>query len=136
MRAGRALRYAWAGPNTMAGLVLAVATRATGGRVHRVEGVLEASGGVAAWLLRHAVPLRGGAQAITLGHVVLARDEQAAACTRRHERVHVQQYERWGPLFLPAYFGASAWAWLQGADPYRDNPFERAAFANEKALEP
>jgi hypothetical protein len=46
---------------------------------------------------------------------------------RRHERVHVRQYERWGPLFIPLYLGASAWALVNGRDPYCDNPFEREA---------
>ena len=43
------------------------------------------------------------------------------------------QYERWGPLFLLAYPAASAWAWLRGRRPYRDNAFERPAFAAERA---
>jgi hypothetical protein len=41
--------------------------------------------------------------AITLGHVVLATTESALKKTRSHERVHVRQYERWGPFFIPAY---------------------------------
>jgi hypothetical protein len=49
--------------------------------------------------------------------------------TRAHERVHVAQCERWGPLFVPAYLAAGAWAWARGRHPYFDNPFEREAFA-------
>ena len=51
------------------------------------------------------------------------------AVLRAHERVHVRQAERWGALFLVAYPLASAFAWVRGARPYRDNCFERAAFA-------
>ena len=66
---------------------------------------------------------------MTLGHVVLGTTPTALALTRAHERVHVSQCERWGPLFLPAYAMASLWALLRNADPYRDNRFEREAFA-------
>ncbi len=128
MKALRVAAYAWALPNTALGLALAALARATGGRVEVVEGVVEATGGWAAWLLERAVPLAGGASAITLGHVVVARSAALAARTRRHERVHVRQYERWGPFFLPAYFGAGAWQGLRGRDPYHANPFEREAF--------
>ena len=67
--------------------------------------------------------------AITLGHVILGRTAAALDIARDHEWVHVGQYERWGPFFLPAYAVASLWAWLRGRDPYRDNRFEREAFA-------
>jgi hypothetical protein len=42
--------------------------------------------------------------------------------------VHVRQYERWGPLFIPAYFAASGWAWWKGGHAYLDNPFEVEAY--------
>jgi len=42
----------------------------------------------------------------------------------------VQQYERWGPLFVPAYLGSSLLQWLRGQDPYRSNWFEREAFGD------
>ncbi len=66
---------------------------------------------------------------MTLGHVVFAETEAAHACTRRHERIHVRQYGRWGPFFLPAYGASSLAAWASGRDPYRDNRFEREAYA-------
>ena len=44
------------------------------------------------------------------------------------ERVHVRQYERWGPFFLPAYFACSLAALARGRDAYRANPFEKEAF--------
>lgn len=66
---------------------------------------------------------------MTLGHVVIGRDAQSLERTRDHERVHVRQCERWGPAFLPAYLLCSAWMFLTRQDPYRDNPFEKEAFA-------
>ena len=51
------------------------------------------------------------------------------AKTRAHERVHVRQCERWGPLFVPAYLGVSLWLMARGRDAYRDNPFEVEAYA-------
>jgi hypothetical protein len=32
---------------------------------------------------------------MTLGHVVIARDQDLLDLTRAHERVHVRQCERW-----------------------------------------
>jgi hypothetical protein len=72
-------------------------------------------------------PIPGGAAAITFGHVVLGRDRRALEATRAHERVHVRQYETWGPAFIPAYVLASAWALARGGDAYERNRFERAA---------
>lgn len=124
------LRYLWASPTTLVGLAF-VLTALRRGRVRVVGGVIEASGPLVRWALTHLVPLRGGATAITLGHVVLGRDAQALAHTRAHERVHVSQYERWGPLFVPAYVAASAWAAMRGGHFYDDNVFEREAMAAE-----
>jgi hypothetical protein len=72
-------------------------------------------------------PLACGADAMTLGHVVIGRDARALELTRDHERVHVRQYESWGPFFVPAYLCAGACAFLQGGHPYFDNRFEREA---------
>jgi hypothetical protein len=52
---------------------------------------------------------------------------------RAHEQVHVRQYERWGPFFVPAYLASSLWQGLCGRHLYRDNHFERPAFAAERA---
>jgi uncharacterized Ntn-hydrolase superfamily protein len=124
------MRYLWASPTTLVGL--AVALTALGrGRVLMVGGVLEVSGPAVRWALKHLVPLRGGASAITLGHVVIGRDRRALEETRAHERVHVRQYERWGPFFVPAYVAASAWALMSGGHYYFDNVFEREAFNAE-----
>ena len=124
------LVYLWTLPTTAVGL-LALVLAAIGGRGVRcavVDGVLEVHGGLVTWFLTHCTLLRGGASAMTLGHVVLGRDELLLDLTRDHERVHVRQCERWGPLFLPAYGLASAAVFLRGGRPYEDNPFEREAF--------
>ena len=69
------------------------------------------------------------ALAMTFGHIVFGQSISALDITRAHERVHVRQYERWGPLFLPAYFIASFYQFARKRDPYRDNPFEVEAYA-------
>src|SRR3954470_49584 len=126
----RALVYLWTLPTTAVGLLVTVPTLLTGGRARWHSGVLEVYGGFAAFLLRKLVPLPGGASAMTLGHVVIARDPATHTDTRSHERVHVRQCERRGPFFIPAYLGASLVLKLRGRDAYRDNPFEREAYEN------
>jgi hypothetical protein len=59
--------------------------------------------------------------------VVVGIDETALAESREHERAHVRQYERFGPLFLPLYAASSLWAALRGGRMYWDNHFERQA---------
>ena len=117
--------YVWAGPTSLLGLT-AIAVTAPSVRV--VAGVLEAQGPGVARLLDLLSP-RLAVLAMTLGHVVIARDATALDETRAHERVHVRQAECWGPGFVPAYLLASAVAWATGGDAYADNPFERAAWA-------
>jgi hypothetical protein len=101
-----------------------------------VDGVLEAHGPFLQRALASCTPLARGADAMTLGHVVIARDARALELTRTHERVHVRQYELWGPLFVPAYLLAGAWALLQGGHPYFDNRFEREARQESDEPEP
>lgn len=126
----RPLVYLWAMPNTLVGLMLAVPALLTGGGARVVQGVLEVYGGFATFFLRRCTFLRGGASAMTLGHVVVGRDTQCLDWTRPHERVHVRQCERWGPLFLPAYLIACIIAYARGGNPYRDNHFERQAYGD------
>ena len=114
----------WALPWTLPGLVLWGLARLSGGRGTWVEGALEVHGGLVAALLRRDLPLLGRVEALTLGHVVLGRDPAVLARTRPHERAHVRQYGRWGPLFVPAYLAFGLALRLRGRDPYRDNPFE------------
>ena len=128
----KALRYLWALPNSLFGLLFVIPTLLTGGGAKVVEGVLELHGGVAAFFLRYCTPLRGGASAMTLGHVVLGKTPWLLEATRKHERVHVRQAEIWGPLFLPAYLLSSLVLLIKGGRPYRDNPFERQAYDHEE----
>jgi hypothetical protein len=126
----RVLTYLWACPTTLVALVLFAPWSVFAGGVRIVDGVIEIHGGLASLFLRYGTFLRGGASAMTLGHVVIARTAELHELTRSHERIHVRQYERWGPLFIPAYLIASLAVRLRGGDAYRDNPFEREAYAN------
>lgn len=127
------LRYIWAFPNTALGLFLALPAFVSGGRIRPVDGVLEISGAATAWILEK-IPFVGPASAMTLGHVVLAVDEDAHECWREHERMHVRQYERWGLLFIPAYFASSFAARFRGEDSYFGNRFEAEAFGSERRI--
>jgi len=129
----RIVVYLWTSPTSLPGCLLIVPTLCTGGRCRVVDGVLEVSGGFAAWALKHCTLLKGGATAMTLGHVVLARDLESHDLTRTHERVHVRQAERWGPFFLPAYGVASLVALLKGESAYRGNWFEKEAYGDESS---
>ncbi len=128
----RLLIYVWTLPTTAVGLVFLPAAVCTGGRARWVDGVLEVHGGLLRWMLRHCTVLSDGVSAITFGHVVLAQDRWLLDATRSHERIHVRQAERWGPLFIPAYLSASLIALLRGQRPYRDNVFEREAYDNAR----
>lgn len=123
----RLLAYLWAFPTTLLGLLF-VPESLLSGRVRRVGGVLEVHGRLTRFFLSHCTLLRGGASAMTLGHVVIGRDARLLEQTREHERVHVRQCERWGPLFIPAYLVACVMLFLSGRRAYEDNPFEREAF--------
>ena len=124
----RLWRYVWPFPITLFGLILAGIVKASGGACSRHGNALEASNGAASRLLWLMNPW-GNIEAITLGHVILARDTNTAARLRTHEHTHVRQYERWGVIFPFAYFASSAIAVMKGGDAYRDNVFEREAFA-------
>jgi len=124
----RLLRYLWASPNTLLGLLVVLIARLSGGSARIVTGVVEVHGGFATAFLRRGLPLIGAGAAMTLGHVVLGQTADILETTRDHARVHVEQYERWGPFFLPAYIGSSVYLWLRGRNPYRENPFEKEAY--------
>ncbi len=119
----RLASYLWPLPYTVGGIAIGLLLA---GRFRHVDGVVEIHGPQIAGLLG-SFPMP--AMALTFGHVVFGQSEAALDITREHERVHVRQYQRWGPAFLPAYLAASTVMYLRGRDPYRDNPFEVEAFA-------
>lgn len=121
---------AWAAPNTAIGLVAGLAMLATGARVRIVRRTFEFSGGLLALGLGR-LPQSCRFSAVTLGHVILGMDSKVLDTLRGHEQVHVAQYERWGPLFIPAYLLSSAWQMCRGRSAYRDNYFEKQAFASQ-----
>lgn len=137
------LRVLWASPATLIGLGVGAGCLLAGARLRWHSGVLEVSlrGAGRARRARLArLAQRAGRSppaatsgcagpfvAITLGHVVLATSALEQSRQRAHERVHVRQYERWGPLFLLAYPAESVWQWLRGRRAYLDNRFEVAA---------
>ena len=117
----RALKLIWASPASLVGLLLAPFFR----RRRVQHGVLLCEG--ASWPRR----LGWRYSAITFGHVVLSVDDLPEE-TLRHELVHVRQYERWGPLFILVYPGASMFAVARGGHHYRDNHFEVAARSSHR----
>ncbi len=123
----RSLAILWASPYTLLGLGIGLVGLCSGGRGRVRGGVIEFYGGA----VKRFVKLLPGGQftlAITFGHTILGQTAAALDVAREHERVHVRQYERWGPLMGPAYLGCSLVLWLMGRRPYRDNPFEREAY--------
>jgi hypothetical protein len=125
------LRHLWALPWTLVGLIAAVVAALGGGTARVQDGVIEVWGGPLRGLPRSR--LAGGIGAITLGHVVLATHERQMGWSRRHERAHVLQYERWGPFLVPAYLLAALATHLRGGNGYFDNRFERDARAAERS---
>ena len=122
--------YVWAAPNTAVGLLAGLAAFLLGARLSAVSHALAFSGG---WLGRWVrLPPACRFSAMTLGHVILAVNTASLAESREHELVHVGQYERWGPLFLPAYLLSSLWQVLCGRRAYWDNHFERQAFGRDR----
>jgi hypothetical protein len=117
----------WASPNTLLGLLIGGIGLIFGARVRRAGRAIEFHGGGVAWLLR-CIPDGQFILALTLGHVVLGQTGASLDISRKHEAVHIAQYERWGPFMIPAYFLSSLAMWLIGKRAYRDNPFEREAY--------
>jgi hypothetical protein len=122
------IRYLWAFPATAIGFCFAVPALLSGAQIRRIDGIFEVHGGFLTRLLKNGSPWMKTISAVTLGHVVLAQNHQCLDRCRPHERVHVKQYETWGPFFIPAYLIYSLIAMIRGRDPYRDNPFEREAY--------
>jgi len=117
----------WASPYTLLGFLLGGIGVCTGGRARIRGGIIEFYGGGVKWLVTR-LPFGQMTLAVTLGHTVLGQTGAALDIARDHERVHVRQFERWGPFAGPAYLLTSFVLWLAGRRPYRDNPFERQAY--------
>ena len=108
------LGFAWTSPNTLLGLLLGVFTF----QLPRLEEGLIVFDRVPrglTWLMP-----RLGRSAMTVGFVILSSVHLEGRLLA-HERHHVQQYMRWGPLFIPVYF------LLAVPYGYRRHPMERAA---------
>ena len=117
------LRVIWASPCSLVGLIAALLPLCLGGGARWNRGALEVISRprlADCGRRSRALPFR----AIVFGHVILAVNAEELLRLGPHERVHVAQYGRWGPVFLLAYPASSLWQWMRGRDPYRDNTFE------------
>ena len=129
------LKIIWALPNTIFGIFFGILGVLTGGSWQRQGRTIEFWGGIVGWILKKFPIGSYGAAALTLGHVILAQDADLMRRSRKHENVHVKQYEHWGIFFLPYYF--LGWLYLstlkfafgKDVNPYRDIPFEKEAYA-------
>lgn len=127
------IAYVWALPNTILGILLGLPMIIVGGKANIVDGVIEFHGGWAGrFFATRPRPFCFGA--ITIGHTILGTCQNTLGVLRRHEHVHVRQYEQWGLFFLPAYGLSSLWEICHGRDGYRQNYFERQAYAVEDRL--
>jgi hypothetical protein len=117
------LGFVWTAPNTLLGLVLGLLTFQVPRLAHGLVLFDRCPRGLTA-LMRRAN--RG---AMTVGFVVLSATPVEGALLA-HEKHHVRQYCRWGPLFIPVY--------LVLAIPfgYRRHPMEIAARRATSATEP
>ena len=73
--------------------------------------------------------------AITLGPIVISRNEMSEV-TKRHETIHFQQYIETGFIgFIFLYFGFWLWNLLKysnGEEAYYNIPFESEAYSNHE----
>ena len=109
-----ALGFIWTLPNTLLGLLAGVLTFQAP-RVQEGALVFDRAPRGLTWLL-----LRMNRSAMTVGFVIVsARPLNPTALA--HERHHIRQYCRWGPLFIPVYVA------LAVPYGYWRHPFEIAA---------
>lgn len=122
------VKLLWASPCSAVGIVLACIPLLAGGRAKWSSGALEVTyreSQAGCGKLARKLPFRG----IVFGHVILAVTREELRIISPHERVHVQQYGRWGPLFFFAYGASSIWQLIRGRSAYWDNHFEIQARA-------
>jgi len=123
----------WASPCSGLGLALAAIPLAAGGAARWSGGALEVTyrhTEARCGKLARTLPFRG----IVFGHVILAVTREELAVIGPHERVHVEQYERWGPLFFLAYGASGLWQLARGRGPYWHNYFEVQARERSNAV--
>jgi hypothetical protein len=123
MRLLKLAKVLWASPCSVVGLALAAFPLGAGGKAKWSNGALEFTyrrSNAQCGRLARALPFRG----IVLGHVILAVTQEELAVIGPHERVHVEQYERWGMLFFLTYGASSLWQLVGGRNPYWHNHFE------------
>jgi hypothetical protein len=117
------IKVIWAAPCSAIGLFLASMMLALGGKAVLSRGAVEVTyrqSRASCGKLASGLRFRG----IVFGHVILAVTAEELESIGPHERVHVAQYELWGPLFFVAYGLSSAWQWLNGRNAYWYNYFE------------
>lgn len=119
----RLLLIVWTIPNTLIGIGVGLLGILSGGGVQLKSGCLEFYGGLITKVLK-----RNRIAAMTLGHTIIGLSSHELGIVRKHEQVHVRQYERWGPFFIPAYLLCSAYLIMRGKEYYRNNPFEVEAY--------
>lgn len=118
----------WAAPCSALGLAFAAFILLAGGRAKWSSGACEVTyrqADASCGKFARKLPFRG----IVFGHVILAVTGDELQTIGAHERVHVQQYEQWGPLFFIVYAASSLWQLLHARSPYWDNYFEIQARA-------
>lgn len=120
----------WASPYSIVGLTIGFIGVLFGGRFRIVGPAIEFYDGGIKWFV-HRLPHGQFTLALTLGHVILGQTDASLVVSRKHEAVHVAQYERWGPFMVPAYFLSSCYVYFAGKRFYRDNPFEREAYDHD-----
>jgi hypothetical protein len=117
------VKLLWAAPCSAVGIVLTAVLLALGGKAKWSSGALEVTyrhSLASCGTLASKLPFRG----IVFGHVILAVTREELKTIGPHERVHVAQYERWGPLFFLVYGASSVWQLVKGRSPYWYNYFE------------
>jgi hypothetical protein len=122
------VKIVWAAPWSLFGLVIGGLGLLSGGRIRRKGRILEIWGGCLPKILR-VFPFFSGSPVATFGHVVLGRTDCHLDACRNHQLIHVEQYELWGVLFVPAYLICGLALRIRGKRPYYDNPFEQQAFS-------
>lgn len=128
----QAILYLWTAPNSLFGMILGSLIWCTGGEVRIISGAIECYGGLIGRFIDGLPNFKFSA--ITFGHIILGTSSISLCEVRTHEHVHIRQYERWGIFFLPAYWLSSIWQAMCGRNLYRDNYFEKQAYAASPEL--